>query len=104
MLLLILDSDIITELEKYYYEYNMKSHIIEHLLERHAEEKEFLNSPLFKKYEESYFEAFFMYNNFRERFNNYIKNELIKDNELYATSFDWTIESFIHNKVRIDFK
>lgn len=97
-----IDNEILTKLEKTYYELNMRSHIIERLIDLHSADKEFINSPLFKKYEEQYCEAYIAYETIKNLFNDYLREILMNEDALLCENFDWEVQSFALNTVRID--
>ena len=99
----VIDGDIMTALEKIHYEVNMRQHIIEHLIELHSNDANFINTPLFQKYEDKYYETYMEYEILKNQFNEYLLEILKTDNELYKSDFTWTIQSFLLNTVRIDF-
>jgi hypothetical protein len=73
------------------------------LIELHQNEESFLQSPLFKKYEDNYYESYVNYEIIKNKFTDFLTEELKASNELHSNFFDWQVISFALNKVRITF-
>lgn len=99
----IVDSDILTYLEKSYYELQMKQEIIIRIIELSINNPQLCESPLFQKYEQDYQEVYITYEFYKNQFTDFLRQNLIDNNELYNDIFTWEIESFYLNTVRIQF-
>ena len=103
MEIIIPESEPMDLLEKVFYEKNMKQNILLRLLELHSKEKDFLENPLWREYEQDCLASEIEFEIVSAKFGNYIKEYLLTNNLLESEDFTWEITSFCFNTVKINF-